>query len=656
MPEVDAIQISIDRSLHTVLVVDDHPTTRYTTARVLRAGGFKTIEASTGQEALDLSTGDISAVVLDVHLPDIGGFEVCKILRQRESTMVLPVVHLSAAYVEDADKVAGLDAGADAYLIHPAQPAVLIATVQALIRARMAEERLRRSEEKFKAIYTQAESGIALIDAGGRFRDANPAMLRMLGRSADQVIGRAIAEFATPESQARVEQHTGGEAPGHEEFALVNGAGDVVHLEWSISVPVENDMRVAVVSNVSERIQFERRRQLLLEREQAARAAAERHSRTKDDFVAVLSHELRNPLNAIMMNVHVLQRKGAAADLAKGLEVIRRNANTQARIISDILDVSRINSGKLTLQREPTDPAALIASSLDAMKPMVEGRRLQVVADLADGTGTLSLDPARFQQIFWNIFNNAVKFSHPEGVVHVTLRRTHNLLTLTVTDAGKGIDPAFIGRVFEKFTQSDAPGNRQQGGLGLGMSIVKHLVELHAGHVAVASEGLGSGTTVTVEIPAEAARDDGAGGPAETLPAALEDAAYAVLSGLRIVVVEDDLEAGEILAHILEDRGATVALAGDHDTALALLASHRPDLMVSDIGLPGKDGYELLRSVRRREGASGRLPAIALTAFGREDDQNMALDAGFDVHLSKPLEPQTLLQAIRRLVGHGSGR
>ena len=229
------ISTTIDRAQHRVLVVDDNPSTRYTTCRILRAAGFKTLEAASGGEGLDLARGGVSAVVLDVHLPDMDGFTVCRLLRELPETVVLPVVHLSATYIESSDKVAGLNAGADAYLEHPVEPAILIATVQALIRARLAEEQLRQAEERYK--------------------------------------------------------------------------------------------------------------QLAMEREQAARTAAERYSRTKDDFVAVLSHELRNPLNAILMNVHVLLRKNPAPEQAKGLEAIKRNAQTQARIISDILDVSRINSG-----------------------------------------------------------------------------------------------------------------------------------------------------------------------------------------------------------------------------------------------------------------------------------------------------------------------
>ncbi|KQP44194.1 response regulator [Pseudorhodoferax sp. Leaf274] len=533
---------TIDRAEHLVLVVDDTPATRYSTCRILHAAGFKTVEAMTGAEGLDRArAGGISAVVLDVHLPDIDGFTVCRMLRELPETVVLPVLHLSATYVESSDKVAGLNSGADAYLEHPVEPAILVATLQALIRARIAEEQLRETEQRYK--------------------------------------------------------------------------------------------------------------QLLLEREQVARANAERHSRTKDDFVAVLSHELRNPLNAILMNVHVLLRKAQAPDIAKGLDAIRRNAQTQARIISDILDVSRINSGKLALQREATDPAALVQSSIDAMRQQLDSRQLRLVLD-AQATGPVLLDPARFQQIFWNIFNNAIKFSHPGGSVRVALQRNAELLELTVEDTGRGIAPAFIDRVFEKFTQSEAPGKRANGGLGLGLSIVKHLAELHGGGVALTSPGLDAGTTVRVWLPVEVPAAEGEAAP-DSMLGALDDAALAGLSGRQVLVVEDDRDAAEMLGHILEDRGAQVAIAGDYDSGLAALQAHRPDLLLSDIGLPGKDGYALIGQWRALEARQDlpRLPAIALTAFGRPDDRAMALQAGFDVHVAKPFEPQVLLNAIRRLLG-----
>lgn len=651
MPSVSArLNVSIDRSKHTVLVVDDNPATCYATARALRAAGFKTVEAGTGQEALDLSLGDISAVVLDVHLPDIGGFEVCAMMRDREQTMSLPIVHLSAAFVADTDKVAGLNAGADAYLTHPAEPAMLVATIQALVRARMAEVRVHRSEAKFRSIYEQAQSGIALIDDDGCFVDANPAMLEMLGRSAAEVLGRPVSAFAAPSHQARIEAMCApqsSQALWREEVVLLDATGQALHVEWSMAARVNGELRVAAVANVSNRIQLELERKQLLEREQAARATAERYSRSKDDFVAVLSHELRNPLSAIMMNVHQVLRKSPPPEFAKNLDAIKRNASTQARIISDILDVSRINSGKLTLEREWVDPAALITSSLDSLKAAIDAKKL-VLHVAMDTQGRKALvDPARFQQVFWNILSNAVKFSQDAGLLEVALAVQDTQLVLSVRDHGKGIEAAFLERIFEKFTQAASPGSRPASGLGLGMPIVKHLVDLHAGTITVASEGLGLGTLVTVTLPL------GHGAPKE-LPkhesaGSAQDGGQDELGGIRILVVEDDAEVANLLVLILQERGASVALAGDFDSALASLQSSQADIMVSDIGLPGKDGYALMRHIRAAQDRFSRVPAIALTAFGREEDRQAALAAGFDVHMAKPLQPQKLVALIKSL-------
>ena len=651
MPSVSArLNVSIDRSKHTVLVVDDNPATCYATARALRAAGFKTVEAGTGQEALDLSLGDISAVVLDVHLPDIGGFEVCAMMREREQTMSLPIVHLSAAFVADTDKVAGLNAGADAYLTHPAEPAMLVATIQALVRARMAEVRVHRSEAKFRSIYEQAQSGIALIDDDGCFVDANPAMLEMLGRSAAEVLGRPVSAFAAPSHQARIEAMCApqsSQALWREEVVLLDATGQALHVEWSMAARVNGELRVAAVANVSNRIQLELERKQLLEREQAARATAERYSRSKDDFVAVLSHELRNPLSAIMMNVHQVLRKSPPPEFAKNLDAIKRNASTQARIISDILDVSRINSGKLTLEREWVDPAALITSSLDSLKAAIDAKKL-VLHVAMDTQGRKALvDPARFQQVFWNILSNAVKFSQDAGLLEVALAVQDTQLVLNVRDHGKGIEAAFLERIFEKFTQAASPGSRPASGLGLGMSIVKHLVDLHAGTITVASEGLGLGTLVTVTLPL------GHGAPKE-LPkhesaGSAQDGGQDELGSIRILVVEDDAEVANLLVLILQERGASVALAGDFDSALASLQSSQADIVVSDIGLPGKDGYALMRHIRAAQDRFSRVPAIALTAFGREEDRQAALAAGFDVHMAKPLQPQKLVALIKSL-------
>ncbi|MEJ8858771.1 response regulator [Variovorax robiniae] len=655
MPAEPLINTTIDRSRHVVLVVDDNPTTRYATARVIRAAGFETREASTGSEALQLATQQISAVVLDVHLPDLSGFEVCRELRIRPATATLPVVHLSATFVQNADKVAGLNAGADAYLVHPVEPPVLIATLQALIRARMAEENQRSSEARFRAIYAHAPTGMALIDAVGRFADVNPAMVAMLGKSRDALIGRLVSDFAPEEWTGFVKEHTAEAQPlvtsWKGEFPLLRQDGSWIRLDWTTSAEIEPGLRVGIALDVSERFELEARRREVLEREQAARAAAERLSRTKDDFVAVLSHELRNPLNVIGGWIHALKAGNRTAEqMEKGLNAIDRSVKAQTRLIADILDVSRISSGKLRLHREWADARSLVTAAIEALAAPAAAKRLSIEFDPDQADPPAWLDATRFQQIVWNLLSNAIKFSVEGGRIVVELHRRGDQLVLSVQDFGRGISQDFLLQLFDRFSQSDSPDNRHHGGLGLGLSIVKNLAELHGGSVSAHSEGEGQGARLRVVLCVV---------PSGEAPAALLDTVLArdaqlpmpverMLAGLDVIVVEDNIDAIEIMTVVLSDAGAIVRPGSDFESALHLFDQKWPDVLVSDIGLPGRDGYDLIREVRQREHALGRprLFCVAHTAFTRPQDHARATEAGFDAHLGKPLQPHALLALL----------
>ncbi len=636
-----------------VLVVDDHPASRYATARVMRAAGFETREAATGTEALALADKGLAAVILDMHLPDVNGFEVCQALRARPETANMPVICLSAAYVRNDDKVQGLDSGADAYIVHPADPALLVATVKALIRARGAEEGMRHSEARFRAVYDNALSGICLLDAAGRVVDANPAMLGLLQRERAGVVGRRLVEFAPPDWVVPIEQHLAESRAGmwRGDFPLLGADGRLVHLDWRLSAHVEQGISLAVANDVSERVALLRQREELLEREQAARAAAEHLSRAKDEFVAVLSHELRTPLNAILNWVQVLKHSKNAS-LERGLDTIERNARAQTHLISDLLDVSRLDLGKLRLHLQPIQAAELLESSINAFDGQLAEKSIQVVVDASGPRLPILADGSRLQQVIWNLLSNAIKFSQPGGRIHVRLEQGAENLTLEVRDEGQGIRKEFLPYLFDRFTQSDSASNRFHRGLGLGLSIVKRLVDLHGGTISAASDGPGMGATFTVTIPATpvgavaaAAIASPGGGSGPAMGEAVAD-----LQGLRIVVVEDDHEAREVLAMILRERGATVVQASDYADGLRRIGDARPDILISDIGMAGSDGYALIREVRRQERGSARLPAIALTAFARPRDRQLALEAGFDAHCAKPLDTAELIAAVRRLV------
>ncbi|MBU1351546.1 MAG: response regulator [Gammaproteobacteria bacterium] len=644
------ISSSIHRDQHRVLVVDDNPVTCYSTARVLRAAGFRTLEVGTGSDAIEAARDDVSAIVLDVNLPDMDGFEVCRILRADPRTQLTPIIHLSATYIQSEHKVEGLNAGSDAYLVHPAEPPLMVATLQALIRARTAEEELRRSGARFRAIYDRAPVAMMLIDAEGHFADVNPAAEILLQRNRQELIGLAVTSLAPEPWRDFVHEGMNGHADANWQgkFPLIRGDGQEMLLDWSMSDHVEPGVRIGIATDLSERIDFERRREDLLEREQSARVLAERHSRTKDDFVAVLSHELRTPLTLITGWVHMLKRPSTGPDfLARGIDAIERGVKAQGRIISDILDVSRIASGKLRLHREWADPVELTRISLGALNDVALAKNINLEVHSTGVDEAAWLDVTRFQQIVWNLVTNAIKFSENGATVRLDVIREGDALTLAVTDQGHGIEPEFVPHIFERFTQSGAPGNRGHGGLGLGLSIVKHLVELHGGSVCAYSKGLGHGTTMTAKLLVS--YEDPGATTSDAMPLPLSGEKR-LLDGKDILVVEDNADTSEMLSIVLTDEGATVRVANSYQAAIAQFEHAWPELLVSDIGLPGKDGYDLIAKVREMESQENRprTRAIALTAFARPQDRDRALAAGFDRHLGKPLQPYALLHELTR--------
>lgn len=379
-------------------------------------------------------------------------------------------------------------------------------------------------------------------------------------------------------------------------------------------------------------------RAFLLESERAARSAAERLSDAKDEFLATLSHELRTPLNAIVGWSQVLRSTPQdKAGYQKGLETIERNARAQTQLIDDLLDMSRITSGKLRLDIQPLQPAALIEAAVDAVQPMADAKRIGIEKHLDASAGPLSGDPGRLQQVIWNLLSNAIKFTPQDGKIQILLARVDAHVEISVADTGVGIKPEFIPQLFERFQQGDASTTHKYGGLGIGLSIVRNLVELHGGTVGITSPGEGQGTTATLRLP---------------LTAVQRKRASMELAGVRVLVVDDQLDARALIKRVLEDCAAEVFTAGTADEALALLEMHKPDVLISDIGMPDTDGFELLRKVRALAAdRGGRIPAIALTAFARSEDQTRVLRAGFLAHFSKPVDASELAAAVASVAG-----
>lgn len=395
-------------------------------------------------------------------------------------------------------------------------------------------------------------------------------------------------------------------------------------------------------------------KQQLLESERAARVEAERVSRMKDEFLATLSHELRTPLNAILGWSQILERKKSdEARLTEGLSAIARNARAQARLIEDLLDMSRITTGKLRLNLQEVNVAEVIEGAIDSVMPSADAKEIRLRKILDSTAGPVSGDPARLQQIVWNLLTNAVKFTPKHGKIEVLLERVDSSIEIHVSDTGQGIDPSFLPFIFERFRQADSSITRKHGGLGLGLSLVKQLAELHGGTIRAKSRGVGEGSTFTLSLPISIARlaelrsdQDAAIRSESFLDLEVE------LSGITVLVVDDEPDARSIAKRILEEAKATVFTAGSAKEALEMLEQVKPDVLLSDIGMPDEDGYQLIRKIRSLPAdRGGRVPAAALTAYARSEDRRKALLAGYHSHIVKPIEPAELVTVIANIAG-----
>jgi len=393
-----------------------------------------------------------------------------------------------------------------------------------------------------------------------------------------------------------------------------------------------------------ERKRAEEERTQLLAREQAARSEAERANRVKDEFMAVLSHELRSPLNPILGWAKLLQsRKLDEATVLRAVQVIERNARLQSQLIEDLLDISRIMRGKLALNVCSFNLIAPIEAAIETMRLAADAKSISIKLVIEPGGATISGDPSRLQQIIWNLLSNAIKFTPSGGTVEIQLEVIDSQAQIQVKDTGKGISPEFLPKVFEYFRQADSSTTRTQGGLGLGLAIARHLVELHGGTIAADSPGIGQGAIFTVKLPLLLCPIKGT---KESEP--YDDGLH--LKGLRLLVVDDEPDTREFVSFTLEQYGAEVIAVASVAEALATLREFKPDVLVSDIGMPSQDGYSLIRKIRQLEASQGGcIPAVALTAYAREEDRVMAMQAGFQIHVTKPIEPAKLAASVASL-------
>jgi len=402
-----------------------------------------------------------------------------------------------------------------------------------------------------------------------------------------------------------------------------------------------DERRRQLEREIAERRRAEEYRESLLVSERAARAEAERATRLKDEFVATLSHELRTPLNAIVGWASILRSDRRTASLAQGMEVIERNAKAQAQMIEDLLDMSRIVSGKLRIDLQLIDPGAVLKAAVASIRPSADMKEIALHAAI-EPVGLIDTDAGRLQQITWNLLTNAIKFTPRKGTVLVNLREVDGQVEIAVRDTGQGIPPEFLPYVFDRFRQADASTTRRHGGLGLGLSIVKSLVEMHQGTVEARSDGEGLGATFTVRLPL-ARPQPGTLFKSERVGQAAE----LTLQGLRVLVVDDEPDARALARRVLEERGAHVVTVASALEALAVVGGDAvPSVVVSDIGMPEQDGYDLIRKMRALPGHAGRIPAVALTALARAEDRQRALLEGYQTHVSKPVDPAELVAVI----------
>jgi PAS domain S-box-containing protein len=630
------------------LAVDDNPAALYATARVLKSAGYEVIQATTGSAAL-AAAPQSDLVVLDINLPDMDGFEVCRRLRASPATAQLPVLHLSATFTQTKDFELGLEAGADSYLTRPVEAPVLIATVRTLLFARHADLIRRGLDAKLRTMFKLAPIAIAMLDQSLKYESVNPAFCSLTGYSPEELVGFPAAMVFGEKAQVfELDPATVPAESQEGQLSFMRKDGTTAHIEWRLAAESISGARILVVTDISYRLQSEQEREDLLARERAARAEAERSNRLKEEFLATLSHELRNPLSAILGWATVLGRaQGLPATVTRGIQAIERNSRLQTQMIADLLDYAGISFGKIRMTASTIDPYAVVRAALDVVTESALARKIDVRASIDAEGGAVEADPARLQQIVWNLLSNAIKFSAEGGTVEVGASRVENMFRLTVRDHGKGISAEFLPRIFERFSQQESSITKNYGGLGLGLAIVKQLVELHHGTIEVYSAGENSGATFTVSIPLSD----------KNLVPTVSDSQLLRslnLSGVVALVVEDDMDARELTKRILTDAGAKVIEAPNAEAALKCITESGANFLISDIGMAGKDGYQLIRSLRTMGLGADVLPALALTAFARMQDRADALAAGFQDHVVKPLDPSALISRVASLRLPGS--
>ncbi|MEH2173453.1 hybrid sensor histidine kinase/response regulator [Nostoc sp.] len=698
-----------------ILLVDDKLENLLALEAILEKLGENLVRATSGEEALRcLLHQDFAVILLDVQMPGMDGFETATLIRNRGRSRHTPIIFLTAFSTSDQMLFKGYALGAVDYLLKPLDPNILTSKVTVFVELFKKTEaikqqtaqlvavntELRQSEERFRSLSTCSPVGIFETDTEGNCKYTNPRYQVICGLKAAESLEKRWLESVHPEDRERaIASWSTYICEGREyseEFRFQAAHGNIrwVQVRSSPMLSSQGDLLgyVGTLEDITERKQAEEVRAQVI-REQTARQEAEAANRMKDEFLAVLSHELRTPLTSMLGWSKILRTKKLDEKAtSRALEAIERNAISQMQLIEDILDVSRIIRGQLRLNVSAVNLISVMEAALEAVRPLAEPKDIQLSTVLDTSIGSVYGDPARLQQIVWNLLTNAIKFTPKGGRVEVRLSKhigfsisdfsvsaqsngfglgtdgknlassntdeSSNLQSqiqnlksqyaqIEVIDTGVGISSEFLPKVFERFRQADSTTTRSHNGLGLGLAIVRHLVELHKGTIFAQSSGTGQGATFTVRLPLlqdNRGNREATGKNSSSIPST-------PLAGLRVLVVDDEADTRNFLSFMFEEYGAFATAVASVDEALAILEQAKPDILISDIGMSGQDGYTLVRKLRSLEPEKGgRIPAIALTAYTREEDRLEALSAGFQQHLSKPIDPNKLIAAVANVL------
>ncbi len=612
-----------------ILNVDDSEAARYAKTRVLSRAGFTVIEAESGTEALEKArSASPDLILLDVKLPDINGFEVCKQLKQDSETNKILVLQTSASFVGSMHKIQGLELGADNYLVEPVEPEELIANVKALLRLSQAESRLRDSERRFRQIAENVSDVFWMFECqGSKLLYVNPAYENLWQRSVEALHEEPDdwLNAIFPEDRQRIEMAFIRFCESgllEEEYRLMLPDG---RIRWirDRGFPVRGDEAEGKrVARISQDISSSK----------LAEEKLQQADRKKDEFLATLAHELRNPLSPIRTAVELMNKVAPSPSgmEQQAREIILRQTNHLVRLVDDLLDISRITHGKVALRQEPIELGDFVRPAIDTTQSLIDARHHKLSVQMPDQKIFVKGDVVRLSQVVGNLLANAAKFTPAGGQITLSAAVTDTKLTISVTDNGIGLDPQRAPHIFDLFTQADHAPDRAPDGLGIGLSLVRKLMDLHGGSVEATSEGLGRGSRFDITLPILA------NGDAKISSSSISAASGRSAIGRKILIVDDNVDAALMLAALLEIDGHECLTVHDGPSAIELAQSFKPDVAILDIGLPGMNGYDLARNMKKLPMLTETM-YVALTGYGQESDKRQAIESGFHHHLVKPV-------------------